>query len=99
MTPGSGASPRVKRFTGIDFSPASIGYARQIAGQANLDVTYVEGDLRTTDFGSGFDLVMLLYGQFNVFQRQEATDIVHRATQALNPGGTLLSEPQTYDHV
>jgi SAM-dependent methyltransferase len=85
--------------TGIDFSPASIEYARQVAGQANLDVTYVEGDLRTTDFGSGFDLVMLLYGQLNVFQRPEATDIIHRATQALNPGGTLIIEPQTYDHV
>ena len=85
--------------TGIDFSPASIGHARQVAGQANLDATYIEGDLRTTGFGSGFDLVMLLYGQLNVFQRPEATDIIHRATQALNPGGRLIIEPQTYDHV
>ena len=85
--------------TGIDFSPASIGYARQVARQANLDVTYVEGDLRATDFGSGFDLVMLLYGQLNVLQRQEATDLVRRVTKALNPWGTLIVEPQTYDQV
>lgn len=84
---------------GIDFSPASIRYATDNASVGDFDIDYVEGDIRETDFGSGFDLVLLLYGQINVFQRHEAADIVHRASLALNPEGVLIVEPQTFEHI
>jgi SAM-dependent methyltransferase len=84
---------------GIDFSPASIRYATHEVSDRDLDIDYVEGDIRETDFGSGFDLVLLLYGQINVFQRHEAANIVRRATLALNPEGALIIEPQTFGHV
>lgn len=84
---------------GIDFSPASIRYATHEATVGDFDIDYVERDIRETDFGSGFDLVLLLYGQINVFQRHEAADIVRRASLALNPGGALIVEPQTFEHV
>ena len=84
---------------GIDFAPASIGDARRHASTRRHDVEYAEGDIRETDFGSGFDLVMLLYGQINVFQRHQASEIVRRAVDALRPGGALIIEPQTYHHI
>lgn len=84
---------------GIDFSPASIRYATHEASVGDFDIDYVEGDIRETEFGSGFDLVLLLYGQINVFQRREAADIVRRASLALNPGGALIVEPQKFDHI
>lgn len=84
---------------GIDFAPASIRHASRHASANHLDVGYVEGDIKETDFGSGFDLVMLLYGQINVFQRHQASDIVGRAVDALRPGGALIIEPQTYRHI
>jgi len=84
---------------GIDFSPASIRHARHIAGSEDLGVRYVQGDIRSTDFGGGFDLVLLLYGQVNVFRRAEAEDIVRRAAMALVPGGRLIVEIQTHDSV
>jgi len=84
---------------GIDFSPASIRHATHHASTHLLEVDYTEGDIRETDFGSGFDLVLLLYGQINVFQRHEAENIVRRAVAALSPGGALIIEPQTYRQV
>ncbi|HWG85943.1 MAG TPA: hypothetical protein VNT60_10740, partial [Deinococcales bacterium] len=45
------------------------------------------------------DLAMLLYGQFNVFRREEARSILERAHAALRPGGQLLLEPQDFDGV
>ena len=84
---------------GIDFSPASIRHAAHEVSDRDFDIDYVEGDIRETDFGSGFDLVLLLYGQINVFQRHEAADIVHRASLALNPEGALIIEPQSFEHV
>lgn len=85
---------RGHRGHGIDFSPASIGYAREVATDDSLDCTFEQADLRETSFGEGFDLVLLIFGQLNVFERERARDILQRAHAALVPGGTLLLEPQ-----
>ena len=81
---------------GIDFSPASIAYAREQAARDGLDVTYIEGDIRTADCGGGHDLVMQIFGEFNVFRRAEARGILEKAHRALVPGGRLLLEPHTF---
>lgn len=78
--------------TGIDFSPASIEYARQQDQQEKTGCTYIQHDLRSCDFGSGFDLVMLIYGEFNTFQKPDARNILVKAYNALKPGGHLLVE-------
>ncbi len=91
-------SSRLARFghtcTGIDFSPASIRYARQEAGRDNLSCTYIEADIRTLDYGGPYDLAMFLYGEFNIFKPADADLILSRLHQALKPGGRLLLEPQ-----
>jgi SAM-dependent methyltransferase len=81
---------------GIDFSPASIAYAVKHAPES---CTYVLGDIRTTDYGSGYDLVMLIFGEFNVFRPEDARLILRKAYTALNPGGKLLLEVSTFDAV
>ncbi len=82
---------------GFDFSPASIAYAQSKAGDWNLD--YREDDLRSADFGSGYDAALLLYGQINVFRRDEASSIVRRIYDSLRPGGVIVVEQQSFDHV
>ncbi len=59
----------------------------------------VEEDVREADFGRGFDLVMLLFGEFNAFRREESRDMVLRARAALVPGGCLLVEPHPFEAV
>ena len=81
------------RGVGIDFSPAAIRYATQQATELGLLVDYVEADVRTADFGTGFDLAMMVFGQINVFRRDDMVDIVQRAHDALARGGILLLEP------
>jgi SAM-dependent methyltransferase len=82
---------------GLDFSPAAISYAKARAGE--LPLVYGCTDLRTADFGAGFDLALLLYGQLNVFRRTEAASILQKARAALNPEGLILIEPQRFDAV
>ena len=84
---------------GIDFSPASIAYAREQAHEAGLPITYREEDLRAADYGAAHDLVMLIYGELNTFRRAEARAILSRARAALAPGGRLLLEVHTFDAV
>ena len=80
---------------GVDYSPASIAHARRTAEERGLRCTYVLEDVRSADFGSGFDLAMLIFGEFNVFSPADAADLVDKVRSALVPGGLLLLEPHT----
>jgi SAM-dependent methyltransferase len=82
---------------GIDFSPASIDHAAAEAHKESLDCTYTCEDLRQADYGTGFDLAMLIFGQVNVFRPAEAEAILHKAHAALRKNGTLLLEPSTLE--
>lgn len=80
------------RCTGIDFSPASIAHAQSQAALADLDIDYVCADIRTTDYGQGYDLAMLVFGEFNVFSREDAMSLLGAMRRCLRPGGSLLLE-------
>lgn len=81
---------------GIDFSPASIEYA---AKHSSENCSYTLGDVRTTGFGSDYDLVMFIYGEFNVFKPADAHLILQKACAALKPGGRIVLEIHTVDVV
>ncbi len=78
---------------GVDFSPASIEYARATASAEGLGCTYRLGDVRTADLGAGHELAMLTFGEINAFSRDDALDLLVRMHDALGEGGRLLLEP------
>lgn len=82
---------------GIDIGPASIDHAREHAPEQGCE--FILSDIRTTDFSGPYDLVMLLFGEFNVFSPDDARQIVHKARQSLAPGGRMIIEMQTYEAV
>ena len=84
---------------GVDFSPASIEYAKELAKERGVKAEHVLGDVREVDAGGGFDLVMLIFGELNIFPRADAVSIITKAHSALSPGGTLLLEPQRYEGI
>ena len=81
---------------GIDFSPASIAYARQSAAKDSLACTYLHQDMRSAEYGTGFGLAMLIYGEFNAFRPTDAENILRKAFHALAEGGLLLLEVSTF---
>jgi hypothetical protein len=81
---------------GIDFSPASISYANECAQVYRLRCYYLQQDIRVADYGHGYGLVMLTFGEFNVFRRSEARSILEKAYHALEEGGRLLLEAHTF---
>jgi len=85
--------------TGIDYSPASIAYAREAVASGGESASLIEGDMRLTAFGGPYDLIMLIWGELNVFRPEEAEDLLCRCAAALAPGGRLLLEVSTYDGV
>lgn len=84
---------------GLDFSPASIAYAREQAEKNDLAIDYVEGDVREADFGDGYGLVMMVYGEFNVFREEDIRVVLGKVYDALEPGGLFIAEPHRFDAI
>ncbi len=81
---------------GIDYSPASIAYAADQARREDLRCSYLQQDIRTAEYGTGFGLVMLIYGEFNVFRPLDARRVLRKAHSALDNNGLILLEPHTF---
>ncbi len=84
---------------GIDYSPASIKYAAEQASKEKLSCKYLHEDIRKADFGTGFNLIILIFGELNVFRPVEAKAILKKANHALTKDGVLLLEPHSFDAV
>jgi len=78
------------RATVLDL-PDVLPIGREQAERAGVSdkVTFIEGDLTTSDFGGPFDLILLS----NIIHSVDAStnqDVVRRAHAALEPGGMLI---------
>ncbi len=92
---GCGPGFYTSRFTarghickGLDFSPASIAYAREHDSESE----YVPGSILDLDYGQEYDLITLIYGELNAFSPEDAERILNKAYAALKPAGKLLLE-------
>jgi SAM-dependent methyltransferase len=90
------------RVTGVDFSPAAIPYARDLARAEGVAArcSFVEADVRTFEFGvAAYDAALFLYGQLAVFPRTQAQTLLQRIRAALRPGAPLVVELLDQDRV
>jgi ubiquinone/menaquinone biosynthesis C-methylase UbiE len=75
--------------TVIDLRAAAAVGRRIIEKEGLADrISFVDGDFRTIDWGSGYDAVLIFHVLHNATE-PEARALVAKAFQALNPGGTL----------
>ena len=84
---------------GIDFAPASIEYAERLAENHDAQCQFVEGDVRSAEYGSGHGLAMLIFGEFNMFSPDDAALILSRIHGALVPEGQVLIEAHRLEFV
>ncbi len=84
---------------GLDFSPASIAHAQAQAEAKGVSARYHLEDVREAAFGEEFDLVMMIFGEFNVFRESEAETILNKAWSCLREGGSILIEGHTFEEV
>jgi SAM-dependent methyltransferase len=90
--------------TGIDFSPASIRYAREQAAQQGVAgrCRFIQADVRSElprHAGQGYDAATFIYGQLAVFTRAEAAALLAAAAQALRPPGRLALELLNFQRI
>ena len=81
---------------GIDFAPAAIEYAKK---HASKNCEYLQGDIRTIDFGSGYDVILYNFGAINLLPEPDAQAILEKTYNALKPGGFVLIESSSVESV
>ncbi len=84
---------------GIDFSPASIDYAIEIASQKSLACEYLLSNLEHTPFRGPHEAALLLFGELNAFPRPVAGDLLRRLSSALAPDARVVLEVHTEDSI
>ena len=87
------------RVTGVDFAPASIGYAREKATEEGLKCAFVQQDVRQMDFNEEFEAAILLYGQLNAFTKDDAASLLRRVAKALVPDGRFIAEVHNIEYI
>ncbi len=78
------------RVTGVDFSERSIGYARQHATKKDLTIDYLQKNYLDLSFENQFDLVIMIFCDFDVLVPVDRTRLLKNIYRALKPGGLFI---------
>ncbi|REH97593.1 hypothetical protein DOS70_01580 [Staphylococcus felis] len=76
--------------TGIDVSKVSIDFAKKNAANAQLDINYINDDIKTCEIRNKFDMAMILYQTYSTFTLEDRTKILKKIYNSLNEEGLLL---------
>lgn len=78
------------KMTGVDITHGFLEIARQDAMQKNVNVDYLQNDMRTIKFDHEFDGVLLLFTAFGYFSDTENLQVLINIANALISGGALI---------
>ncbi|MFC2106095.1 class I SAM-dependent methyltransferase [Candidatus Bipolaricaulota bacterium] len=76
--------------TGIDFSKRSIEYARAVASDAGLAVTYANENYLEFDTEDRFDLILMIMCDFCALSPAQRMTMLEKFQSLLAPGGSVL---------
>ena len=81
------------RVTGVDLSPFLLRKARERARAENVDVEWVQEDMRRFVRPEGFDLAISLFTSFGYFEsKADDLRVLRNIHQSLRSGGALVIE-------
>lgn len=84
---------RGARVTGLDANPRFLDHARADADAREVEVRYVQGDMRALPFpDSSFDRIVSWFTSFGYFSEDENRSVLAEARRVLRPGGRLMIE-------
>jgi len=76
--------------TGIDFSAGSIQYARKIAEQKGLDISYYQQNYLEFETKKQFDLITMIFCDFCALSPLQRKKLLSKFHTFLKPGGSVL---------
>lgn len=98
---GRHAIPLAKRgykVVGYDFSPVMLAQAREESCRENVEVEWIQGDMRELNVEEKFDAVINMFNSFGYFEEEDGQfDVLRRIGKALRPKGAFLIETVNRD--
>lgn len=86
--------------TGLDLSSYHIELARRAAGEAGVDVEWVEGDMRRIPSpDTSFGAVINMFTAFGYFDDAENQRVLEEVSRVLAPGGRFLLDVINRDNL
>lgn len=76
--------------TGIDATADFLDIAAQKAKEANVQVSFVQRDMRELNYHDEFDAVINMFAAFGYFSDDENAQVLERVAKSLHPGGVFL---------
>jgi SAM-dependent methyltransferase len=76
--------------TGVDFSKRSIQYARKVADEKNLRITYVQQNYLDFETEKKFDLITMIFCDYCALSPSQRQRLLTRFFTFLKPGGAIL---------
>ncbi len=84
--------------TGIDLSSELLAEAKRLADAEGVTATWIQKDMRRTEFASEFDAVVCLFTSFGYFETyEEDLDVLRRISRALRDGGRFVLDVENRD--
>jgi SAM-dependent methyltransferase len=84
---------------GVDLVPGFIERARAAAAEDGLPAEFMLGDLRTVQSATPFDAAICLFDAFGFHDDADHGRILDNALASLRPGGRLLLDVRTREHM
>lgn len=75
--------------TGIDAMAGFLEIAKTQAGAMNLQINYLQADMRQLESVDEFDAALMIFTTFGYFDDDENFRVLENITRALKPGGRL----------
>lgn len=94
LTCGTGSqvfylAERGYKVTGSDFSPALLKIARKKANRANIDVKFIDGDMRTLNVGE-FDAAITMFNAIGHLTKNDFETAIRNIHKNLKSGGIYV---------
>lgn len=87
------------RAVGIEYNGDYLAIAAEKARSAGVSPTFIQGDVRDTDFGSGYDACIIMWASFGYFVDAEDRRVLEKIHAALRPGGRFLIQIKNRDYL
>jgi SAM-dependent methyltransferase len=86
------------RVTGVDISTGLLAYAKKMAQERGVSVSWVQQDMRNIDFRAEFDAAICLFTSFGYFESEEEDcDVLRRISRALRPESRVVLDVENRD--
>ena len=85
------------QMTGLEYNQNAVNTAKQLAKKKNLNINFLQGDMRNMPFEQKFDAAICIFNSFGYFSEADNEKYIAAVSRALKDGGIFILEGHTLE--